>query len=140
LSRDPAFGAIEETYRSNIVSGRSPIAIGFDRRAYNEGARIMEAVAQQLGGRTEMIAFLSYVYRNYTFAPFTTFDFLDYLQDYAGVDMTTHFLNWLYMDEENNSIAGEISTLAGRSVHEMKVDMTPPRRLLEKYKIKEAHR
>jgi hypothetical protein len=131
-SVDPDYSPIPGNYMSNIVSGRSPTAVGFDRRAYSQGARIMEAVARELGGRTEMIAFLSYVHRNYSFTPFTTLDFLDYLGDYSGVDMTDRFLQWLYMGEENDYAAGPASR---RSIHEHEVDMTPPEGLLKKYNI-----
>jgi hypothetical protein len=131
-SADPEYSPIPENYMSNIVSGRSPIAVGFDRRAYTKGARIMEAVARELGGRAEMIAFLSYIHRNYSFTPFTTLDFLDYLRDYSGVDMTDRFLNWLYMGDETGVAAGPASR---RSMHEDEVDMTPPEGLLKKYGI-----
>lgn len=91
-----ALQPIAESYQSNIVSGRTPITPGFDTRAYDEGAQIMQAVAQELGGRQEMIAFLAYLVAHYTFKPFTTPDFLDYLEDYAGLDMRTEFQQWLY--------------------------------------------
>ena len=132
LSMNPAYAPIPADYMSNIVSGRSPVAVGWDRRAYNQGARIIEAVARELGGRDEMIAFLSHIHRNYSFAPFTTFDFLDFLRDYSGVDMTARFLNWLYMGGENGYAA---SASSYRSIHEDKVDMTPPQAVLQKYGI-----
>jgi hypothetical protein len=132
-SVDPGFAPIPDDYMSNIVSGRSAIAVGFDRRAYNQGARIIQAVARELGGRDEMIDFLSYIHRNYSFTPFTTFDFLDFLEEYSGVDMTDRFLNWLYMGVENGYTPGPSYY---RSIHEEKVDMTPPRELLKKYGIR----
>jgi hypothetical protein len=132
-SVDPGFAPIPDDYMSNIVSGRSAIAVGFDRRAYDQGARIMEAVARELGGRDAMIAFLSYIHLNYSFTPFTTLDFLDILQEYSGVDMTARFLNWLYMGVENVYTPGPPYY---RSMHEEKVDMTPPRELLNKYGIR----
>jgi hypothetical protein len=95
-SNGPNFYPISNYYRSNWVGGRSPISVGFDIRAYYEGSRIMQAVAQQLGGREEMLAFLSYLHLNYSFAPFSTFDFLDYLKIYSGIDMTPSFRQWLY--------------------------------------------
>ncbi len=131
-SADPGYAPIPETYRSNMVSGRSPVSVGFDTRAYDEGAHIMEAVARELGGRDEMIAFLRYVHANYSFAPFTTFDFLDYLEEYAGVDMNGRFLNWLYMGEGTAAGAG-VSSYSSK--HGEAPDMTPPRPLLEKYGI-----
>lgn len=95
------YDPIEDGFRSNMVSGRSPIAPGFDIRAYEEGARIMEAVAQELGGREGMIGFLHYLVKHYTFSPFTTRDFLDYLDDYAGIDMRDRFDGWLYSNFNN---------------------------------------
>jgi hypothetical protein len=132
FSVDPTYSPIPDTYRSNIVSGRSPIAVGFDSRAYDEGAQIMEAVARELGGRNGMIAFLRYVHTHYSFSPFTTFDFLDYLEDYSGVDMTDRFLDWLYLGEQTGSTAGSPSS-PGRFMYKQKVDMTPPESLLQKY-------
>ncbi|UCH95430.1 MAG: hypothetical protein JSV88_00910 [Candidatus Aminicenantes bacterium] len=131
-SLDPAYPPIPDNYTSNIVSGRSAIAVGFDRRAYNEGARIIEAVARELGGRNEMIAFLSYLHRNYSFTPFTTFDFLDFLEEYSNVDMTGRFLNWLYMGSENGYAPNPSSP---HWIDKKKPDMTPPRELLKKYGI-----
>jgi hypothetical protein len=131
-SADPNYAPIPDTYRSNMVSGRSPVSVGFDTRAYDEGAHIMEAVARELGGRDEMIAFLRYVHGNYSFAPFTTFDFLGYLEEYAGVDMNDRFLNWLYMGVGTSAGAGASSYL---SKHEKAPDMTPPLALLKKYGI-----
>ncbi|HZX11243.1 MAG TPA: hypothetical protein VFG01_09905 [Acidobacteriota bacterium] len=95
-SVDPDFYSMSSSYVSNWVGGRSPISVGFDSRAYNEGSHIMQAVAERLGGRQEMIAFLSYLHLNYSFAPFTTFGFLDYLKSYSGIDMKNEFINWLY--------------------------------------------
>ncbi len=134
LSVDPTFYPMPDTYSSNIVSGRSPAAVGFDRRAYDEGAHIMEAVARELGGRNGMIVFLRYIHTNYSFSPFTTMDFLDYLEDYSGVDMTGRFLNWLYQGEQTNYAAGTSSSpLSCPLIHKQKVDMTPPQSLLQKY-------
>ena len=58
LSADPAYAPIEPGYRSDIVSGRSAVAVGFDRRAYDQGSRIMQAVATGMGGRERMVRFL----------------------------------------------------------------------------------
>jgi aminopeptidase N len=131
-SVDPTFYPMSDAYGSNIVSGRSPVGVGFDPRAYNEGAHIMEAVARELGGRNEMIAFLRYLHTNYSFSPFTTLDFLDYLEDYSGVDMTGRFLNWLYQGEQTGNAARTLSS-SSHLMHKQKVDMTPPQSLLQKY-------
>ena len=132
LSVDPTFYPITDTYSSNIVSGRSPAGVGFDHRAYDEGAHIMEAVARELGGRNGMIAFLRYLHTNYSFSPFTTFDFLDYLEYYSGVDMTDRFFNWLYQGEQTG-YAARTSSSSSHLMHKRKVDMTPPQSLLQKY-------
>ncbi|MFW6123789.1 MAG: hypothetical protein ACOC5G_01065 [Acidobacteriota bacterium] len=95
-SVSPDFYSIPTNYLSNWVGGRSPISVGFDSRAYDEGSRIMQAVAERLGSRQEMIRFLSYLYLNHSFDPFTTFDLLDYLKNYSGIDMKNEFINWLY--------------------------------------------
>ncbi|MFC1851724.1 hypothetical protein ACFL27_16155 [candidate division CSSED10-310 bacterium] len=124
----PGYEAIPADYRSNIVGGRSPIAVGFDTRAYDEGAHIMEAVAQEVGGREVMISFLKYVHQNYTFSPFNTMDFVTYLNDYTGVDMRDRFRQWLYSEEESyyqQKISGD------KQIY--RVNMTPPEHILRKY-------
>jgi hypothetical protein len=128
LSLDPSYAPIDRDYRSNIVSGRSPVAVGFDRRAYDEGARIMEAVARELGGRGGMIAFLRYVQRYKQFAPFTTWDFLDFLEDFTGLDMRDRFSSWLYVDEE--APLSEDTTLR-RGLR--RSDLSPPESIRHKY-------
>lgn len=135
-SVDPAYRPIADDYRSNMVSGRSAVAVGFDRRAYEEGAQIIQAAAVRLGGRQEMIGFLSYLYRNYAFAPYTTIGFLDYLREYSGVNMREDFQRWLYSDEQS-AAAGAASTRFNGMIEQEKVDMTPPRYLLMKYGIRE---
>jgi len=95
-SVDPDFYSMSSSYVSDWVGGRHPISVGFDARAYDEGSHIMQAVAERLGGRQEMIGFLSYLYLNYAFSPFTTFEFLEYLKNYSGIDMKNEFTNWLY--------------------------------------------
>ena len=127
-SADPTFPPMDSTYRSNIVSGRSPVAVGFDRRAYNEGARMMEAVARELGGRVAMIAFLSHVYQLKQFLPFTTWEFLDFLEDYSGVDMRSQFNDWLFLGSEAYRPSEGIFRHALQPS-----DLAPPRAVLEKY-------
>jgi hypothetical protein len=133
LSVDSTFYPMPDTYSSNIISGRSPAGIGFDHRAYDEGAHIMEAVARELGGRNGMIAFLRYLHSNYSFSPFTTLDFLNYLEEYSGVDMTDRFLNWLYQGEQTSSPT-RTSSSSSHFMQRDKVDMTPPQLLLQKYR------
>lgn len=127
-SMDPSYPPMSSDYRSNIMSGRSPVAVGFDRRAYNEGSRMMEAVAGELGGRAAMIAFLSYVYQLKQFTPFTTWEFLDFLEDYSGVDMRDQFNDWLFLGSE------AYRPSEGISRHALQVpDLAPPGPVLEKY-------
>ena len=127
-SMDHSYTAIGDDYRSNIVSGRSAVAVGFDRRAYDEGAHIMEAVARELGGRSAMIAFLRHVQENKVFTPFTTWDFLDFLDDYAGVDMRERFSSWLYMGVGPNGLEEWTFRPA-----EETPDMTPPKLIRQKH-------
>ncbi len=128
LSMDPTFAPIGNDYRSNIVSGRSPVAVGFDRRAYDEGARVMEAVARELGGRSAMIAFLRHIHQHKQFAPFTTWEFLDFLEDYSGIDMRSRFDDWLYMDEEVHMPEDTAHRHGLRAS-----DLSPPETIRQKY-------
>ncbi|MFZ2054525.1 MAG: hypothetical protein WAU81_10035 [Candidatus Aminicenantales bacterium] len=127
-SKDPSFPPINSDYRSNIVSSRSPVAVGFDLRAYDEGARMMEAVARELGGRAAMIAFLRYVHQLKQFTPFTTWDFLDFLEVYSGVDMRDQFNGWLFLGSETSIVDGWTSR------HTLQTsDLSPPGPVLQKY-------
>lgn len=127
-SMDPAYPPMDSGYRSNIVSGRSPVAVGFDRRAYDQGARMMEAVARELGGRAAMIAFLSHVYQLKQFTPFTTWEFLDFLEDYSGVDMRAQFNSWVFLGSETYREDGWASRYSLKTA-----DLSPPGPLLQKY-------
>lgn len=127
----PGFQPIPGDFHSNIVSGRSPIGVGWDFRAYDEGSRIMQAVALELGDRDTMIGFLRYIQQNYAFSPFNTQQFLDYLEEYSGIDMRTQFNNWLY---EGIQTSSSTETTAGSpAIQKHKVDMTPPLSILKKY-------
>lgn len=127
-SMDPTYSPIGSDYLSNIVSGRFPASVGFDRRAYDEGARIIEAVARELGGRSPMIAFLRYVHQYKQFSPFTTWDFLDFLEDFSGVDMRDQFNNWLFLGGEAAGLYERDSSFALR-----KSDLAPPDSIRQKY-------
>jgi hypothetical protein len=96
LSADPAYVPISEGFRSDIVSGRSAVAVGFDRRAYDEGSRIVQAVAAETGGRDEMVRFLSDLHARRSFDPFTTWDLADEVQAWSGADVRERFRLWLY--------------------------------------------
>jgi aminopeptidase N len=96
LSADPAYAPIPDGFRSDIVSGRSEVAVGFDRRAYDEGARILQAVAAGLGGRGRMVRFLRDLHARRSFDPFTTWDLADEIQAWGGLDVHGRFRTWLY--------------------------------------------
>jgi len=131
-SVEPWFYAMYPSYRSNWVGARSPIAVGFDRRAYDQGAHILQTVAVELGGRSQMIAFLRYLHQNYSFAPFDTFEFLDYLRDYAGLDMESRFVRWLF-DSTYPSIVTEMVLQDELDPQEKPPDLTPPENVLRRY-------
>lgn len=121
----------DQNFSSNIVSGRTPVSVGFDDRAYGDGARVIESIAVEMGGRDAFIAFLNHLYSNYTFSPFNTFDLVEYILDYSGIDFEERMINWLY-----SGIRVYYSGIAttGRDYH--KVDMTPPTEIIEKYREK----
>ena len=96
LSADPAYTPIAESFRSDIVSGRSAVAVGFDRRAYDDGARIMQAVATDMGGRDRMVRFLRDLHGRRSFDPFTTWELADEIQASSGLDVRERFRLWLY--------------------------------------------
>jgi len=131
-SKNSYYTRISDFYRSDIVCGRSPIEVGFDSRAYDQGAHIIQAVAEELGGREQMLDFLRYLYSGFTFSPFTTVDFLDYLEKYSGHDMKQQFLNWLYYKMDSSSD----KTSTSRTTRLHMVDLTPPYSLLKKYRKK----
>jgi hypothetical protein len=96
LSADPAYAPIAESFRSDIVSGRSAVAVGFDRRAYDDGSRIMQAVATGMGGRDRMVLFLRDLHTRRSFDPFTTWELADEIQASSGLDVRDRFRLWLY--------------------------------------------
>ena len=99
--------ALAASYRGNWVGARSPASVGFSTLAYSDGASIMQAVADRLGGTDRMTEFLRYVVERHTFAPFTTLEFVAFLKDYSGVDLRAQFLNWLYNGRDPGTAAGE---------------------------------
>lgn len=119
---------IEPGYRSSMVSGRSPVAVGFDSRAYYQGTQIIETMAQHLGGRTAMVAFLSEVYRQHAFLPFSSRDLVEYFRQHSGIDLRQDFQDWLF----NGAAALEI-TFPVNSGFASPPDLTPPAEILRKY-------
>jgi hypothetical protein len=122
LSADPAYAPIEESYRSDIVSGRSAVAVGFDRRAYDQGSRILQAVATGMGGRDRMVRFLRDLHARRSFDPFTTWDLADEIQAWSGQDVRERFRLWLYSTPATQAAAPSPS--AWSWLHE--VDMALP--------------
>ncbi len=122
---------INEDFKSDIVSGRTPVSVGFNDRAYDEGAMIIEYCSEEIGGRENFISFLSYLYEKYTFSPFNTFSLVEYFKDFSGIDMKSKFLNWLYKGVQTY-FSG--TSDFKRKYHE--IDMTPPPSIIEKYKKK----
>jgi hypothetical protein len=122
-ARGQSHTALAASYRGNWVGARSPVSIGFSTLAYSDGASIMQAIAERLGGTDRMTDFLRYVVDRYTFAPFTTLDFAGFLNDYSGVDMRAQFVAWLYNGREPSSAAGDaLPARAGWKT----LDLDPP--------------
>ena len=87
---------LPEGYTSNLARGRSPVAPGFDLRAYGAGARVLEEVARALGGNEEMVDFLADLHHRREFHPFTTDDLIDDIVRSQDT-ITRHQLEqWLY--------------------------------------------
>ena len=97
-----AFPALSEAYTSSMVGGRSPISRGFDTAAYNQGAGMFEHISQHLGGREELVSFLSYLWSTYQWSPFTTQDLLQVLSRKTGLDYFNQFDQWLYTETKEN--------------------------------------
>ncbi len=130
LSKDPAFAPIEESFRSDIVSARSPIGTGFDRRAYQEGAQVVQAIARDLGSREAAVAWLRQVHATRSFAPFTTMDFAGFLRQDRGLDFTERLQRWLYSPAGTTTLGlppGEWDWID-------QVDLTPPEAVRRRYR------
>jgi len=124
---------IAPDYRSNIVSGRTPWAVGFDTRAYNQGAKIFGALAAKAGSSANLTLFLSQLYRKHAFAPFTTLDLAEYFEEFTGIDVRPDFLNWLYNGKapafsEPSAADTDASALVAKDA-----DPSPPDSILRKY-------
>jgi hypothetical protein len=123
LSADPSFPPIGEDYRSDIVSGRSAVAVGFDRRAYDEGARVFQAVAAGIGGRGRMVGFLRGLHARRSFDPISTWDLADEIQGSTGLDVHSRFRLWLY--QPPGAVAQAPASSAWDWLHQ--VDLELPR-------------
>jgi hypothetical protein len=97
--------ALSSSYRGNWVGARSPVSVGFSTLAYSDGASIMQAVADRLGGTDRLTDFLRVLVERHSFAPFTTTEFVGFLQQYTGVDMRAEFMNWLFNGRDPGSTA-----------------------------------
>jgi hypothetical protein len=115
LSADPAWAPIAEDFTSDIVSGRSAVAVGFDRRAYDQGARIIQALAAEAGGRGPMVAFLRELHGRRQFDPMTTWDLADEFQAWTGTDVRARFERWLYQPPAAGSSAAAAGQAAAPS-------------------------
>jgi hypothetical protein len=131
FSLAPAYRAIDETYSSDMVGGRSPIGVGFDTRAYDEGARIFQAVAEGLGGRPAMIAYLRLLHQDRLFVPMTTMGLVGHLREATGLDVEERFLRWLYTVEPTTA-----ARAASPHVWLHQVDLTPPEAIRARYEVR----
>ena len=86
---------VADGFQSDLLSREHSLALGFDEWAYEEGARVLGAVAAEIGV-SAMVDFLAGVYRDRQFAPFTTADFVADLVAYTGDDVwIERFDRWL---------------------------------------------
>jgi hypothetical protein len=106
LSSRSAVAPIAADFRSGIVNDRSPVAKGFDRRAYSDGAAIFEAVAADLGGRQRMVQFLHQLHERRSFDPLTTWQLADEIQAWSGISFHERFRSWLYQGPEAAALRG----------------------------------
>jgi hypothetical protein len=116
--------AITDDFYSNVVSGRTPIAVGWDERAYEVGRKILQYVATHTGGAQTVIGFMKHLYTTRLFSPFNAMEMTDYLQAYCGLDLHSQMLRWVYSNE-NGPATPQSST--------QKVDLTIPLEIQLKY-------
>jgi len=130
LSKTPTFAPIEEGFRSDIVSSRSPIGRGFDQRAYDEGARVIQAIARDLGGREAAVGELRQVHTTRSFAPFTTLEFAGFLRQDRGLDFSERLQRWLYSSSGGTALGAQ----PGQWDWIDQVDLTPPEAVRRRYR------
>ncbi len=126
LSADPTFPPIFPEFRSGIVGNRTPVTVGFDRRAYDEGARIIQAVALEMGGRARGAEFLRHLHQRRLFDPFTTVDLANEILAFSGADFHERFGRWLY-----NEAGATAATAPYDWLHQ--VDLTPSETVRRRY-------
>jgi len=115
---------IAEDFYSNVISGRSPIALGWDARAYEVGAKILQYIGQRIGGAQAVTGFLRHLYETRVFSPFNAMELADDLLSYSGLDLHAQFLRWLYSHEDGPAVpASSLKTF----------DLTPSGEILKKY-------
>lgn len=115
---------ITEDFYSNVVSGRSPIALGWDERSYEVGRKILRYIGERIGGTPSVTGFLRHLYETRLFSPFNAMEMADDLNAYSGLDLHSQFRRWLYSHENGPAIpAVSLNT----------VDLTPPGEILQKY-------
>lgn len=74
---------VAEGFRSDLLSSRHTLELGFDGRAYEEGARVLGSVAAEIGS-DNMVVFLRELYHKRLFAPYTTAEFVADLVGFTG--------------------------------------------------------
>jgi hypothetical protein len=113
-----------DDFYSNVVSGRTPIAVGWDERAYEVGRKILQYVASKTGGAQTVTGFMKELYTQHLFSPFNAMEMADYLKAYSGLDIHSQLLRWIYSNE-NGPAAPQSAT--------QKVDLTVPIEIQLKY-------
>jgi hypothetical protein len=125
-------------FKSNLVNARSPYAVGFDTRAYYEGAEAFEAMARAVGGKQPFLLFLADLRARHTFEPFTTLQLADYFREFSGVDMRPDFINWFYQGK--TPFSAESSAAAQAAARMKEIDWTPPEPIAARYPASPARR
>ncbi len=134
---------IDDDYTSDMVGGVSPLRIGMvvdgGQNPYQEGAQIIAAVEEAVGGKEAMVAVLREIHENHSFEPFSTFALINYIDQYGGVDMYDEFMQWLYYGSHAEASDANPScqmTHANTPSHMRKPDTTPPPEILRKYRTR----
>ena len=132
-----SMNAIPTGFRSNMVNARSPYAVGFDTRAYYEGAEAFETMARAIGGRQALVLFLADLQARHTFEPFTTLQLADYFREFSGVNLRSDFINWFYQGKTPSSTE---SSGADAAANLKDADWTVPDPVAARYRASAARR